>query len=126
MSALEILLQLCLFHNDYLGSITSCSGAARNSASEEETTSMVLMEDGLVMNTFPNPFSDALSVQVDGNATEFADITVYDVAGRIVDHKEHQPTGTTITVGQQLANGMYILEAKKGPLSKRVKVSKTK
>jgi hypothetical protein len=124
MSALEILLDLLFFHEDYLGTVAACSAGSRNSA-PEETTSMVLMGTELQMNVFPNPFNDAISIKVDGGASEFADVKVYDVAGRMVAAADHQSTDNTITIGQNLASGMYLIEVKKGELVKRVKVAKT-
>ncbi len=125
LSSCNVSCQLRKYPADHLGACYGgCGTGARTTATT--TTAPVLVWEDLGVNTFPNPFSDAITVQVAGDPTSTVEINIYDLAGRVVEHIANQHPGTDITAGHSLANGMYILEARSAELTKKVKIVKTK
>ncbi len=125
LSSCNVSCQLRKYPADHLGACYGgCGTGARTTATT--TTAPVLVWEDLGVNRFPNPFSDAITVQVAGDPTSTVEINIYDLAGRVVEHIANQHPGTDITAGHSLANGMYILEARSAELTKKVKIVKTK
>jgi Concanavalin A-like lectin/glucanases superfamily/Secretion system C-terminal sorting domain len=116
---------LCSNHGDCLGSF----GGSCNSSSRMENTTdvngMVLVSEEPGINVFPNPFNNEVTIQViSNNTTDAISLTVYDLTGRVVTTKQNQDAGDNITLGKEIATGIYIVEVKKGDMSKMVKIVK--
>ena len=124
LTSCSVATQLRRFPSDHLG---ACYGGCGTGAREASSnTAPVLIWEDLGINTFPNPFTDAITLQVAGDPASNIEINIYDLAGRVVEHLDNQHPGTDIIVGHSLANGMYILEARNGELTKKVKIVKAK
>lgn len=113
---------LCHNHNDKLGACGSgCSGAKGMAG---DANGMVLVGGEMIVNAYPNPFVDAISVKISGVTATLADVVLYDLTGRVVEVKKDQPVDADITVGHQLNNGMYLMEVRQSNMVKKMKVVK--
>jgi len=112
--------QLSNCHSDHLCN----SSGARQSAGPADTKGVLVIYDDITISAYPNPYSDAINVKV-SSQSGYADITIYDITGKVMDTRLHQDTNGQVVVGQNLASGTYMLEARDGSQSKTVKVSKT-
>ena len=124
LTSCSVACQLRKYPSDHLG---ACYGGCGTGAREAATTTApVLVWENMAINAFPNPFSDVISFQVAGDPTDNVTINIYDLAGRVVEHMDNQHPGTNITAGHNLSSGMYLLEARSGELSTKIKIVKTK
>ncbi len=111
----------CASHgaSDHIGPVGSGCGTSARESGEEEQHEVV---NELTVNAYPNPFASEVHLKIQSNLTGNADITVYDMTGRIMETKPSQPIDTEITLGGSLAPGIYIVEVKEGGEVKKVKV----
>lgn len=72
---------------------------------------------------FPNPTTDVFRMKVDATGTERVQVSVFDVTGRPYTKLVAQP-GQTITFGNELKPGAYLVELVQGANRKVVKVIK--
>ncbi len=109
-------------HGDHLGvCYGGCGTGAKQSNPGAQT---VIMENGITVTAYPNPFNDDMHVKLETEFAELASVTVYDLTGRVLEQKNDQDPGTEIIVGNSLKNGMYILEIRQGDNSKKIKIVK--
>ncbi len=80
--------------------------------------------NALTVNAFPNPFNGEVNVKIESNLTDNADVMLYDITGRVMTSMPAQAVNSTISLGHDLAPGMYIIEVKQAGMSKMVKVIK--
>lgn len=111
-----------LAHGDKLGSCNASCG----SASREEDQSTILDAQHFEIQTFPNPFGNDLNVYVDSHNEEPITLRILDAQGRIVHTLENVTPLTNVTITQELAAGVYMLEAIQGAERKVVRVVRTK
>lgn len=112
-------------HGDCIGQASgSCSGSWR-SANGGDQDGMILVSQEPGVNVFPNPSNSSFTLQVmSDNTTDAITATVYDLTGRVISTTQNPDTSDEIVIGSELANGIYIVEVKKGTISKMVKVVK--
>ncbi|HRN80665.1 MAG TPA: T9SS type A sorting domain-containing protein, partial [Ferruginibacter sp.] len=72
---------------------------------------------------FPNPSTDVFRMKVDASGSERVQVSVFDVTGRPYTKLVAQP-GQTITFGNELKPGAYLVELVQGSNRKVVKVIK--
>lgn len=72
---------------------------------------------------FPNPTTDVFRMKVDATGSERVQVSVFDVTGRPYTKLVAQP-GQTITFGNELKPGAYLVELVQGSSRKVVKVIK--
>jgi hypothetical protein len=75
--------------------------------SEEELGSPVLELD---IQTDPNPFTDQTMVTVLGTESEYVQVILVDVNGKIVYENTHFPVNESIPLGEKLSAGIYLLK----------------
>lgn len=71
---------------------------------------------------YPNPFKESINIVLT-STSEMATVIVKDINGRIL-YKEKHPTNNTITIGENLESGVYIIEAISETDSRVIKVLK--
>jgi len=72
---------------------------------------------------WPSPTENIFNLVITGNRKEVAEIMVYDMLGRKLDHKR-ATTGEVVQFGAPYKNGMYIIEVLQGTERKILKVIK--
>ena len=97
-------------------SMISCSGSTARFAQ--------VSFEGSEIQVYPNPFTNELNIQLPLDRFENANITIYDVAGRILEKYNTQNLGTEFRIGKNLIPGLYIVDINNGLRSERLKVSK--
>ncbi len=113
-----------LAHGDKLGG--SCSNTCGSSSRFEDNSTSILDGDHFEVQTFPNPFGNDLTVYVDSHNEALVSIRLLDAQGRVVYSQENILPLTNITISQELAAGVYMLEAVQGDERKVVRVVRTK
>jgi hypothetical protein len=101
-----------LMQYDYNGSATASKVIAVNLSGLNSNA----------MSVFPNPFTDDFKV-VKANA-ELATITVYDVLGRMLEQRVSPETEKSITLGEFLADGSYLVQYTSATASQTVHIEK--
>ncbi len=91
-----------------LGTTSNCGVLSSNNEVTKQT---------LEAKIFPKPASDFLTIEVNSEKTESADLELYDITGKLVQQVTPQQliSGTnqwTITIKESLNPGMYILRVK--------------
>jgi hypothetical protein len=76
------------------------------------------------VNAYPNPFSGSLQLKVSGPNNENLKFKIYDVWGRLLESKEDMPINDIIKLGNNLSNGIYLVNVKQGMNEKSVRVLK--
>jgi hypothetical protein len=87
--------------------------------SEKPTT----LAEELSTNVYPNPSSNQFTLVVQTRSNEPVQVTVFDVAGRVVENRVGLQAGT-ITFGQHFSNGIYLLQVVQGDQRKQMRVTK--
>jgi hypothetical protein len=75
---------------------------------------------GATLLAMPNPFNFETTIDLDN--AEKANVYVYDMTGRLVE--THLDAQYTITLGQQLTTGTYIVNVVQNEITKSLKVIK--
>jgi hypothetical protein len=87
-------------------------------------TSMITNEPKSI--AFPNPFNSTFSVGLDTEMKGDVQITIVDLAGRVVETATvDAETATTLSLGEQLTPGIYSVTVKQGNLVETIKAIKT-
>ncbi len=107
---------------DHLGFCGDVCGSGMMKVSDN--TGEIIHDEEMEIVVFPNPFKNGFTIRIESNSFEHADVTVYDLTGRIVQRKLNQNTNTNIVLGTDLSQGVYIIEVKNGTSVKRVKMIK--
>jgi hypothetical protein len=107
-----------LAHGDYLGKCDKPCGVKKNA------TARIIKEGDIELTVVPNPSTTDFRISLRGEVATTADIIVYDLAGRIVEKQLNQPIATEISVGSNLAPGMYVIGVKQDGQTKMIKVVK--
>jgi hypothetical protein len=75
---------------------------AGNITGEKETT--------FTLNAMPNPFNDQISLYINSSINENVSVQIFDLVGNIVWNQQVN-TNENIPVGNNFANGTYIVKA---------------
>ncbi len=117
-----------LAHGDYLGKCDAkCDDLKKKKKSSSRmatTTSMSSNEGDMQVTLAPNPSSSDFHITLQGTVSGPTDIVVYDLTGRIIEKYLAQPIGADISVGKDLAPGIYMIGIKQGSMSRMIKVTK--
>jgi hypothetical protein len=108
---------------DKLGSCTQTCGAQQRGSSDEMVGDLIVDAD-FEMAVYPNPSNSEFHLMIESISTDVADVMVYDISGRIVERAPATATTVDVTVGRNLAPGVYFVEVRHGDLSKKIKVVK--
>jgi hypothetical protein len=108
---------VCAHGGDQLGTCDDVCGAAKTVG-----TFVNDVELGLVAS--PNPFVSDLHIRIVSHTYDYADLSIYDLTGKLIQTKAHQPVGTDLVIGKELVPGVYIVEVKHGDVSEKTKVIK--
>jgi hypothetical protein len=80
----------------------------------------------LHIQVYPNPSENAFTLQLEGGANKSPiNVQVYDVAGRLIEVRNHISTGQRIRIGSSYKAGTYILVAEQGQQYIQTKVIKS-
>ncbi|CAA9343470.1 MAG: hypothetical protein AVDCRST_MAG56-8027 [uncultured Cytophagales bacterium] len=74
---------------------------------------------------FPNPFRQSFTLRVQGRETAKVPFRIYNPAGQVVVQGDDLPATQQVTLGHQMARGVYYLEVGNGADVKRYKLVKT-
>jgi hypothetical protein len=104
--------------------IQKCSKASAADLEDSKTiTTEETTDSKMVVSVWPSPTLSSFSLIVSGKRTEVAEIRIYDITGRVLDHKR-TATGEIVRFGGTYTTGMYIVEVLQGPERKVIKVIK--
>lgn len=82
--------------------------------------------EGPLVDYYPNPFMQQVTLQLNGRKEEKYSLKLYDVTGREVWHVENVDANRKLTIGQELETGVYVLLVSTGKEAKQYKLVKTK
>ncbi|RAR46209.1 T9SS type A sorting domain-containing protein, partial [Flavobacterium lacus] len=81
--------------------------------------------DGFKAIAFPNPFANSFAIDVKTSNTEPVSLTVYDMAGRLLEVKEVKAADVTnYQFGDRYPSGVYNVVVTQGEETKTVRVVK--
>lgn len=81
-------------------------------------------DDGLIVKAWPNPFKSNINLVLQStNTTDEAQISVFDINGRLV-HKTSTFVNTEINFGHKLQAGVYLVTVEQGDNTETIKVIK--
>ncbi|KGO82073.1 hypothetical protein Q762_05085, partial [Flavobacterium cauense R2A-7] len=103
-----------LAHGDFFGKCTStCVPSGSNGKPE-------IVFD---VKAYPNPSNNQFTFEIESESTESTDITVFDIAGRMVKQMRNRESDT-ITFGEELPRGVYLAVMEQGSNRKTVRIVK--
>jgi hypothetical protein len=102
----------------------TASGSARMATNENQNVGEFIVSDELEMAVYPNPTNTEFNIRIESISTDFAEVRVFDLSGRIVERASAVPTNKEVTLGRNLSPGVYFVEVVHGDLSKKIKVIK--
>ena len=100
------------------GKTSNTTKAAYNSNVITLNTNEVAMNEGFVLNVFPNPYSDKLNIVYQLDKTSLVNVSVYDLSGKVVKVLVNQTEGagektTTFSAKDMgLTAGAYLVKVK--------------
>ncbi|HEX6333957.1 MAG TPA: CHRD domain-containing protein [Flavisolibacter sp.] len=115
----------------------TCTDGQGNSTSRTTTVTVAhnrnmreitgtLHNNVLTAAVYPNPSGEQFQLLVQAsNTLQPVQMRLFDVTGRQVAHKNQVQPGVTVTFGQQLQAGIYLLEIRQGEIITRQQVIKT-
>jgi hypothetical protein len=106
-----------LAHGDFFGKCTTNCLPPNGSVKPEDTNVNVFE-----VTAYPNPSRSLFTFEVESNSTEKIDITIFDIAGRII--KQIQKQETIIQFGEELPRGVYLALIEQGGNRKTVRIIK--
>ena len=88
--------------------------------------SSVIEKEALITNysVYPNPFSEAITIQVESKKQENLMIRITDLTGKVVYMSARHQTNQIIQLGEDLETGMYLIQLTHGDQTKLMKVVK--
>jgi hypothetical protein len=106
----------------------ACVGSGALSAEMVNAVTVIQpsKEVGTLMATVaPNPTTDHFRLSVRGiqNAAPIH-LRIIDMNGRVMESRANLVSGSTITVGERLATGVYLIEVQQGSLQTVIKAIK--
>ncbi|MEI6576223.1 MAG: HYR domain-containing protein, partial [Bacteroidota bacterium] len=75
---------------------------------------------------FPNPFTNEISLTIESANTDAATITIFDLTGKIAGKIENASSNVPVMFGNDLPNGIYIVNVRQGDTFQKVKIVKTR
>ncbi len=103
-----------LAHGDFFGKCTStCAPSGANGKPE------VVFD----VKAYPNPSNNQFTFEIESESTESTDITVFDIAGRMVKQLRNRESDT-VTFGEELPRGVYLAVIEQGSNRKTVRIVK--
>lgn len=118
-------------HGDRLGTCqqTIC-GAPRMITNVPDITASVIEgndeSESLQVSALPNPTSGAFTLRVASSSKEPIIIRIADFSGRIVLQQNNVIPNSTLRLGEKLFTGTYLIEARQGSKTSKIKVLKIK
>ena len=92
-------------------------------ASARKATSKVMKD--VVLNSYPNPFSNSFKFSLESDSEEAVEIAVYDMTGRVVEnHTVDIAELSSKEIGSECLSGVYNVVIKQGDFLKTMKVVK--
>lgn len=82
-----------------------------------------LQNSTLTIQTYPNPFTSAFSLNVEGNSKDKVSIVITDITGRRI-YQAHGNANTQYKLGRDLTQGIYILQVTQGNDVQTIKIVK--
>lgn len=119
---------------DVNGNISTCStvvtilpanNCGNNRVGEDVVDpKLITVGDGVFgLTAYPNPAEHYFNVRVNGSGQPTVEIRMFDMQGKMVQ-QQRGAAGDTYRFGENMAAGMYILEARQGTETVRIKVIK--
>ncbi|RAR46228.1 T9SS type A sorting domain-containing protein, partial [Flavobacterium lacus] len=104
----------------------SCSIITPGAGRPDEVTRMdATTIDGFKAIAFPNPFANSFAIDVKTSNTEPVSLTVYDMAGRLLEVKEVKAADVTnYQFGDRYPSGVYNVIVTQGNETRTVRVVK--
>jgi hypothetical protein len=109
---------VCAHGGDKLGKCDDLCGAA------SKGLVTIVSSNELEIQATPNPFVNNLHIRILSNTYDYADISVYDVNGKLAEKLNRQPMGTDLVIGKTLRAGIYFVEVRNGNATEKIKVVK--
>ncbi len=97
-----------------------------NPSNITSVNNLMLKDLGAPLNVtvYPNPTVSNFNVHTEGGSSEKVDVLVSDVLGHLLKSYKVSP-GSSITLGDNLATGLYIIQVRQGQTYKYYRVYKT-
>ena len=76
------------------------------------------------VKAYPNPFDQALTLSIESSSDSALEINVYDMTGKLVNNIKHSNGDGSVTIGEQLAAGVYHVQVVQDGNIKTLKVVK--
>jgi len=85
-----------------------------------------LNADGFMVKVYPNPFSNTFHLRVESSSDENLQLKIYNTLGQLIERKTTESYyGTDITLGNNIAGGVYFLEVQQGENKKVLRIVKS-
>lgn len=97
-----------------------------NTPTEPEVDPQEALEEAFGVNCYPNPFRDAVNVEVPKEMERVDRIQLLSLNGQVIEEYRDLAGGQTIQMGGELARGMYLVRAEHEGRVDVVKVAKMK
>jgi hypothetical protein len=97
--------------------------AAPTSLRQSATTTRTIFTEELSANVYPNPSSSQFTLVIQTISKEPVQVTVFDLAGRVVENRAGLQAGT-FTFGQSFRNGIYLLQVVQGEQRTQMRITK--
>ncbi len=117
---------------DHLGLCTGsgtqiCGGPA---AKDDESADEPMIqsgddESGFIVRVQPNPFSNQFRMTVISDSDNNLEVRIFDVLGQLIQSKNSMPFDNTITLGSNLAKGVYLMEVTQGENTRVLRIIKS-
>ncbi len=111
---------------DALGTCGQTCGSAGSTAKTGELHSSTFNGLDIDVILFPNPTNGQFTVELESESDLPVAVTVYNVAGVVMEQVVGQSAHSPITMGQGLSNGMYIVHVTQGDFTKILRVTRTR
>jgi hypothetical protein len=114
-----------LKHGDYIGKCDKPCGIKKDfDPATSRMAGQTVNNGDMHLTIAPNPSRTDFHITLSSTLAATVDIIVYDLSGRIIEKQLNQSTAGEITVGKNLAPGMYVVSVKQGAQTQMIKVVK--
>ena len=107
-----------------LGKCSSVCGSAKGE--EEESVIVEISNDPeFKVRVYPNPFANQFRINIESSSDENLSIRIFDVLGQLIEKQGNIAYSTDVTIGSNLARGVYILEVSQGDKVDLIRIVKS-
>ena len=77
------------------------------------------------VRVYPNPFANQFRINIESSSDENLSIRIFDVLGQLIEKQGNIAYSTDVTIGSNLARGVYILEVSQGDKVDLIRIVKS-